>query len=312
VGTRPQFDVLRARVALDTLQPSLIQQRAVRQLAYMRLKQLLDLPLDSELTLTSALDGPAGPLLEHAAVVELPPATARAPVLEAAQVVESARLAVRAAGAQRLPTIGLNAQIQQLAYPSGLVPTGDFLSNWTVGLNVSVPIFTGGRIGAELAGARAAQQQADARLTQVRELAALDTADARLQLDTAVASWKASAGTVGEAVETVRIATLRFREGLSTQIEISDAQLLLQQARANQARAERDLRLARLRVALLEDLPLTLPAAADQPALPTPSRATPPEPAIPAQPPATIRASDPIGGGGLGAPFTGAPLGVRR
>jgi len=58
------------------------------------------------------------------------------------------------------------------------------------------------------------------------------------------------------------IAEVRFREGLATQIELSDARLLLQQAEANTATAARDREVARLRLALLRDLPLSQQAAA--------------------------------------------------
>jgi len=49
---------------------------------------------------------------------------------------------------------------------------------------------------------------------------------------------------------------LRYREGLSTQTELQDVRLQLEQARANQAQAARDLQVARLRLTLLPFLPL--------------------------------------------------------
>jgi len=49
---------------------------------------------------------------------------------------------------------------------------------------------------------------------------------------------------------------VRFREGLSTQLELTESRLLLQQARANRAQAARDFQVARLRLTLLKDLPL--------------------------------------------------------
>jgi hypothetical protein len=47
---------------------------------------------------------------------------------------------------------------------------------------------------------------------------------------------------------------------MSIQLELSDARLLLEQARADQARAARDVSIERVRATLLSDLPL-----ADQP-----------------------------------------------
>lgn len=287
VGTRPQFDVLRARVALDALRPTLIRQRSARDLAYFRLKQLLDLPLDAPVALTTTFapdtapasavpaldrgatrggDRAAGIAPGNAANVSAPAADDRAPVREAALEVERLDAVFAAARAQRWPSVSANAQLQQVAYPSGLVPTGDFLSNWTIGFSVDVPLFTGGRLSAAVEDARASLTQARLRLAQTQELAELDTADAILNLDAARATWSASAGTVDQAVEAYRIAEIRFREGLSTQIELSDSQLLLQQARANRAQADRDLRLAQLRVSLLKDLPLSTGSAPGTPA----------------------------------------------
>ena len=45
-------------------------------------------------------------------------------------------------------------------------------------------------------------------------------------------------------------------EGLSTQLELTESRVLLQQARANRAQAARDFQVARLRLTLLKDLPL--------------------------------------------------------
>jgi hypothetical protein len=49
---------------------------------------------------------------------------------------------------------------------------------------------------------------------------------------------------------------VRYREGLSTQVELSDSRILLQQAQANRAVAARDVQIAQARVALLPYLPL--------------------------------------------------------
>jgi hypothetical protein len=93
-------------------------------------------------------------------------------------------------------------------------------------------------------------------LQDTRERAALDTHDALERLQAAEASWQASAGTVEQATRAYTIGEIRFKEGISTQLELDDARILLQQARANRAVAARDLLVARARVTLLPDLPL--------------------------------------------------------
>ena len=54
-GTQPEFEVLRARVTRDSQTPLLIRQRVNREVALLRLKQLLDLPADSDLRLADDL-----------------------------------------------------------------------------------------------------------------------------------------------------------------------------------------------------------------------------------------------------------------
>ena len=71
-----------------------------------------------------------------------------------------------------------------------------------------------------------------------------------------MAVLEASAGTIEQATRAYQIAEVRFQSGVSTQLELADARLLLQLAEANRAQAARDLQVARARVALLPDLPL--------------------------------------------------------
>jgi hypothetical protein len=152
--------------------------------------------------------------------------------------------------------VSFDSSYGRVAYPSSLPSFGDFLTNWTVGAFVQVPLFTGGRLRGDRMAAEADVAEARARLDQSRKLARLDAQTAYQDLSAADATWQASAGTVEQAARAYEIAELRYREGVSTQLELSDARLLLEQAGANRAQAARDLQVARARLALLPDLPL--------------------------------------------------------
>jgi hypothetical protein len=104
--------------------------------------------------------------------------------------------------------------------------------------------------------------EARATLEGTKQQALLDTRTALEQLASARAQWQASAGTVEQATRAYQIAEIRYREGLSTQTELTDSRILLQQAEANRAQAARDLQIAQVRVALLADLPLNVGQAA--------------------------------------------------
>ncbi|HET6764980.1 MAG TPA: TolC family protein [Longimicrobiaceae bacterium] len=265
VGNQPEFDVLRASVARDNQRPVVIQRRSDRDQAYLRLKQLLNLPLDQPLALTSSLgeadsvvaQTPQARLADEDTVTEQ-----RAAVRQAAAAVTVQEQQLRITRSQRLPAIVLQSAYGRVAFPENFVPSfSDFRSNWTVGAALSIPIFTGGRIRGEELVAQANVAQARAQLQQTRELAQLDTRSALERLATARASFQASAGTARQAARAYQIAEVRYREGISTQLELNDARLSLQQAQANQALAARDLQIAEARVRLLRDLPLSTGAA---------------------------------------------------
>jgi outer membrane protein TolC len=259
-GTQPEFELLRAQVARDTQQPVVIRQRAARDLAHLRLKQLLELPLQEDIRLVVDLDAaslppPAAIAEALAAAIEGIRTEERAPIRQAAALVGVREEALTIARSQRLPNISLTSSYGRVAYPAGLVPD-DFRTNWSVGATLQVPIFTGGRIRGDEMVARAELEETRARLKHTQELAMLDTRTAFEELEASRASWEASAGTVQQAVRAYEIAELRYREGISTQLELSDARLLLAQAQVNRAQNARDLQVARTRVALLPYLPL--------------------------------------------------------
>ena len=270
VGNQPEFDLLRAQVTRDNQLPVVIQRRSSRDLAYLRLKQALDLPLDEQVVLTTSL-GDTGTAASSrlAALIAATPDTSaggRAPVREAEQTVTADRAAVTVARSQRIPTLTLSSQFGREAFPNGGFPDwSQFRSNWTVTGAIQVPIFTGGSIHGDEVIAEANLRESQARQRQTRQLAALDTHDAVSQLQAAESQLAASEGTVEQAVKAYQIAEVRYREGISPQTELSDSRISLQQAQANRAQAARDLQVARVRVALLHDLPISTTAAPGAP-----------------------------------------------
>jgi outer membrane protein TolC len=296
-GTQPEFEVLRARVTRDNQTPVVIRQRVSREVAMLRLKQLLDLPPDYDLRLAAALGDellPPAPAfaarvtsieagmrvtdpLSFPLTVQAEALPNRTAVTEIATTVRLREASLALTEAQRRPSVSLNSTYSRIAYPSNVFPAFD-RANWSVGASLNLPILTGGRQRGDEQVARAELEQSRLQLRQIEELAGLDTRAAWAELLAARAAWEASAGTVQQAARAYEIADVRYRAGVSTQLELSDSRLLLQQAEANRAQAARDLQVARARVALLPDLPLGAAGAL------TP-RQTPPLPQAPASPP---------------------------
>ncbi|HCT57858.1 MAG TPA: TolC family protein [Gemmatimonas aurantiaca] len=301
VGSTSEFEMIRARVTRDNQRPAWLQARTSRELAYVRLRQLLDLPTDQPLLLTDSIaDAPvaaaapstaAAPIttvnVSPADVLRVDPAAqgnvarvvsasdttarARASVRQAQKGVEVAQQQLKATKAQRLPQLSATTNYQRLAYPQNVLPKSlaDFFPNWTIGLGISYPVFSGGRVRGEIAAAEAGVIEARQRLKLAEEGATLDARQAALQLTEAEGTWQASVGTAEQAQRAYEIAEVRFREGISTQIELSETRVQLQQALANRARAARDLQVARKRLELLPYLPLAQASAAAPQAMTT-------------------------------------------
>ena len=260
-GRQPEFELLRAQVERDNQQPTVIRRRADRDLAYLRLRQLLELPATTPLELDVDLEHPdlppPLPFADDLAASRDAEPTVPLSVRQSEAAVAIREQGLRLARAERLPSISLTSSLSGVGYPGdGVFPTaGDFRANWTVGALVQVPLLTGGRLRAGQVAAQADLTEARAALQQSRELAELDRAAALQDLAAAEALWEASAGTVQQAQRAYEIAELRNREGLSTQLELSDSRVSLEIAQANRVQAARDVQVARARVALLPLLP---------------------------------------------------------
>jgi outer membrane protein len=259
VGNVSEFDLLRAQVSSANQRPIVIQRQSDREVAYLRLKQLMNVPLDNPVQLTTAVDDAAAinSALEAAKITGDTSATDRATVREAAAAIDAQRGLLKITKAQRFPTLALTSQYGKVAFPlTGFPQSGDFRTNWTIGLASQVPLFTGGRIKGEQMVAEANVREAQARYDQLREFAALDSRVTLNNLFQARAAWLASLGTADQARRAYSIAEVRYKEGISTQIELNDARILLEQAVVNRALAARNLQVARVKLALLPDLPL--------------------------------------------------------
>ncbi len=263
VGNQSEFDLLRAQVTRDNQMPALLQRRTDRDLAYARFKQMLNFPSGERVTLTTGLANERD-LAQVARTGSSTPnadsdssAASRAPVRQLGEALRAQQEELRIARSSWIPTVTLSTQYGRVAFPSSTLPDlGNFLTNWTVSLSASVPLFTGGRTKGATMMAEAGVREAEARYEQVREAASLDAQQAHALLTQAQAALSASAGTSEQAAKAYSIAEVRYREGLSTQVELNDSRLLLQQASANAALAVRNVQVARMRVALLRDLPL--------------------------------------------------------
>lgn len=271
-GRAARYDVLRARVERANIEPLLIQARNDHALAMLELKRLLNIPVERPVALTTTLDPAATRALAArigAEAESAPFPAGRAALQAAAATVRARREGVAIARADFLPTLAFQATGGFAALPpagqnrfpttrglasSALCPpgtpstrpcqNGGWFEDGSFGVTFSVPLFDGLRARGNLDLAQANRRLAELELRQTREEVAVDVARSRAELTRAQATFDARRATSAEAEEAFRLATLRFNRGLSTQLEVTDAQLALLTAQTGEARAVAELHLA--------------------------------------------------------------------
>jgi outer membrane protein TolC len=290
-GQAARYDVLRARVERSNLEPLAIQARSDREIAVLELKRVLNVPAEQPVALVSRID-PAAAAALLATVADTGIVGVRAAVRSAELNLAARRLNVAVARADYYPAVTAFFQSGYQAFPGPgqgfpasrgslredlcppgsvagrLCQNGGFFSDRQAGLNISFPLFDGFRVKSNVDLAEAQARLAELQLRQQREATALDVARARAELRRSQAVFAARRQNSAEADEAFRLASLRFTRGLSTQLEVSDAQLALLTAQSTEARATYDLFLASADLARALGRPIPLPSTVPAPAAP--------------------------------------------
>ncbi len=150
----------------------------------------------------------------------------RRPDLQAAAAqVKAAEASADAARAEGRPTISLNASSTQYNY-SGINSHGS-----QVGINLSVPIFSGYSTTYSLRAAEAQVGARNAQLEQVRLQVALDVWTAYQNLTTATQSLRTTADLLDSAEQSARVALGRYKAGVGSILDVLNAQSALASAR---------------------------------------------------------------------------------
>ncbi len=266
-GRASRYDVLRAGVERANLQPAVIQARSEVELALVELRRLINAPSTQPLRLTTRLD--TGEVIQWVAQLRADNSIANRAAIRSAELISSARRAgVRVARADLLPTVAITGIFGGQAFPQNGFPTragrietvacppgseagrvctgqnGGWFRDKSLGVSIGIPIFDGLRAKGAIDLASAQARLADLQLAQTRERVASEAAAARAELDRAEALFALQGENAAQAAEAFSLANLRYTRGLTTQLEVADAQLALTIARTNQARSVYDLYLA--------------------------------------------------------------------
>lgn len=280
-GRASRFDVLRSRVERANLEPQVLAARNAVELAAIELRRILNVPVTTSLVLTSTLDT-AG-LRAIGAAVSADSATnpLRSSERAAQSTLEARREGIRVARADLMPTITAFFQTGYTALPSSngfptvwgrtslsfcsvpnptrVCQNNGWFEDRNFGLQVAWPLFDGLRSKGNIDLAQAQTKLAQLQLDQERERVGVERARTWAEFRRAEAAFSAQRENASQAEEAWKIAALRFERGLSTQLEVADAQLLLLTARTNAARASTEFYIASADLARARGLPIPLP-----------------------------------------------------
>ena len=244
-GNLSDFDLLQAEVQRDNQLPDVVNADNQRELAFLNLKLLIGLPANTRIRLTS---GFTEPITVHGTPGNVPSLSslledskARPAVEAVMSEIEARRQAVDIVGSDRWPKLSLSSTYSRQAFPSGLFPgRDDWRTDWAVGVTMSLSLFDGLRTRGKLDEARLNVAVARERLAQLEKVIALTVEQAYRNLERARAQIDARQQTIKQAERALHLAELRYEQGISTQLEVTDSRLQLQRARINQAQALHD------------------------------------------------------------------------
>jgi outer membrane protein len=237
-GTLAKADVLREQVALANSQVRDIQASATAQLDNATLANLLNVDLNSTIDPSESLVA-ATPAYTLTDVIG--EAQVRRPELGAARAaVALADASVKSARSGTLPTIALEVSDASSKPNFENVPQPQLSET----LAVTWKLLDGGLTHGKVAEATADVEKAKINLTQLGNSVDLEARQAYFNYTAAQAEVGAAKSAQDSADESLRVSQLRFRSGVGTSLELSDALLADEQAQTQYVSAQADLRIA--------------------------------------------------------------------
>lgn len=240
-GVATDYDVLAASVSVENARPEVIQsENRVRQ-AKDRLRFLL--ALDEEVEVEGSLAADPTPQLSFAEALQT--AREKRPELkELRSRLDIAAELVTIANAEDKPRLDLKAG--QGWRELDINENKKDGQAWNLGVRLSFPFFDGLKTRGKVAQARSEERSLKIEEAKLVEGISLELRDAMNNVREAGEIVKALEGTVSQADRLLVMAEKGFELGVKIRLEVDDAELNLRQARANLARARRDLLVARI------------------------------------------------------------------
>lgn len=260
-GMSTSYDVLRLQVELANLEPSLI--RATNEAAAIQRQLAVELNLDSADRLQME---PRQGLTDTLGLSQsLIPAEAAQTMVQQSQDQRSdlrqlqywsllRGTDVRLEQTDYLPTVSLfgswDVQAQQNGSPQFFGDENSRATSKLAGISIELPLFTGLSRDARIKQKRAVQRQAETQLHVAADRARAEVRDLLAALNEAAAREAGQRLAVSQAALGYQITLARYKRGVGSRLEMTDAEVALRQSEFNHAQAAHDLLATRARLDL--------------------------------------------------------------
>lgn len=244
-GVVSEYEKLRAEVEVANLRPQLLQAQNQSELALHALRNLLSMDLTEPLELQYSYDASSNvQTLNLVRLTELAVAN-RASLMQREHLKEITRRAVGIAKSEGSPKFDFVSQYGWRYQSDDLGLNGkDWSPNWVASISLSYPIFNGFSTKASVRKAKVDKLQAELGYEKTREQVEFQVRDAYLRYSEAVERLQSQLKTIEQAEEGLRIARIRYQNGVGTQLEILSSESALTLARTNHVQATHDVALA--------------------------------------------------------------------
>lgn len=244
-GVVSEFEVLRARVEKNNLLPSILAIESNLRLSEKQLKSFIGIDLNLEIELIEQADDTAASNVPTMDALIQQALTQRPEVKQTDLLVDITRKAVKIYKANYYPSLVAFAAYDWQASSDQFSMSDNISKSASAGLSLSIPIFQGGGRSGDVGYRKADHRQALLTQMQLKDDIKLEVEGAYDRLMQAKKSLDIQGANIAEAEEGLRIANVRYKSGVGTQLEVLSAQVALTDARNAQAQAIFQFRQAR-------------------------------------------------------------------